>query len=90
MLNDSFSCRSTFFCILRDKNGYTISNGTGNYYTDPRPDSNRHNRGLFRKTACLPNNSHVLSFSVSSTIESYSSDYIDSFTKIFGKEIRLC
>ena len=24
MLNDSFSCRSTFFCILRDKNGYKI------------------------------------------------------------------
>lgn len=55
MLNDSFSCRSTFFCILRDKNGYTIINGTGNYYikaADPRPDSNRHNRGLFRKTVC--------------------------------------
>ena len=34
MLNDSFSCRSTFFCILRDKNGYTIINGTGNYYTE--------------------------------------------------------
>lgn len=34
MLNYSFSCRSTFFCILRDKNGYTIINGTGNYYTE--------------------------------------------------------
>ena len=34
MLNDSFSCRSTFFCILRDKNGYTIINGTGNYYIE--------------------------------------------------------
>lgn len=34
MLNDSFSCRSTFFCILRDKNGYTIINSTGNYYTE--------------------------------------------------------
>ena len=33
MLNDSFSCRSTF-CILRDKNGYTIINSTGNYYTE--------------------------------------------------------
>lgn len=37
MLNDSFSCRSTFFCILRDKNGYTIINGTGNYYTEAQP-----------------------------------------------------
>ena len=36
MLNDSFSCRSTFFCILRDKNGYTIINGTGNYYIEDR------------------------------------------------------
>lgn len=34
MLNDSFSCRSTIFCILRDKNGYTIINGTGNYYIE--------------------------------------------------------
>ena len=23
-----------FFCILKDKNGYTIINGTGNYYTE--------------------------------------------------------
>ena len=66
MLNDSFSCRSTFFCILRDKNGYTIINGTGDYYTEAQ--TREHNRGLFRKTACLPNNSHVLSFSVYSII----------------------
>lgn len=26
-----------FFCILRDKNGYTIINGTGNYYTEAHP-----------------------------------------------------
>ena len=50
MLNDSFSCRSTFFCILRDKNGYTIINGTGNYYIEAQ--TREQTRTDIRKTVC--------------------------------------